>query len=280
MVSVLHDARVVYCALNAAAFLNPIQCRSGRCSIRRYVIIGSGAAGISAVESIRNTDAAAEIFLLSEERHGYYSRPGLAYYLTGELNESQLYPFSAEDFKRLDVRSHHARVDRILIDQHRVEIQGGSYLGYDRLLVATGASAARANIPGVNLDGVVKLDTLADARKICSKARRRRTAVVVGGGITALEIVEGLRLDGGYVSQEFVNDERKNLVKFEDCLVLVANKRLDNLNEIMPVLEQVARDGRPLVIFAENIEGKLLAALIMNSIKGSLVSVYFNSPSI
>tara|TARA_R110000824_G_scaffold148920_7_gene318929 strand:- start:4393 stop:5979 length:1587 start_codon:yes stop_codon:yes gene_type:complete len=87
---------------------------------------------------------------------------------------------------------------------------------------------------------------------------------------TSLEIVEGLRIDGGYISQEFVNDERKNLVKFEEPFVLVANKKLDNLNELMPILEQVARDGRPLVIFAENIEGKLLAALIMNSIKGSL----------
>ena len=89
---------------------------------------------------------------------------------------------------------------------------------------------------------------------------------------TSLEIVEGLRIDGGYVSQEFVNDERKNLIKFEDSFILVVNKNLDNLNELMPILEHVARDGRPLVIFSENIEGKLLAALI-GSLKIAAVKI-------
>ena len=160
------------------------------------MIIGSGAAGIAAVESIRRHDPAAEIILLSEERYGYYSRPGLAYYLTGELNEAQLYPFSARDFQELRVRPHHARVVRILTDQHLVELHSGSLLGYDRLLIATGACAARSAVPGADLQGVVKLDNLEDARQILSMARRRRVAVVVGGGITALELVEGLVANG------------------------------------------------------------------------------------
>jgi NAD(P)H-nitrite reductase large subunit len=160
------------------------------------VIIGSGAAGIAAVESIRRHDAAADIVLLSEERSGYYSRPGLAYYLTGELNESQLFPFSDRDFQELRVRPHHARVERILPEQHLVELHDGSHLGYDRLLIATGASAARSGIPGSVLKGVVKLDNLEDARRILSTTLRRRVAVVVGGGITALEIVEGLVANG------------------------------------------------------------------------------------
>jgi NAD(P)H-nitrite reductase large subunit len=160
------------------------------------VIIGSGAAGIAAVESIRRHDIAAEIVLLSEERSGYYSRPGLAYYLTGELNEAQLYPFSDRDFQGLGVRPHHARVVRIFPDKHLVELNDGSQLGYDRLLIATGACAARSAVPGADLQGVVKLDNLQDARRILSLARRRRVAVVVGGGITALEIVEGLVANG------------------------------------------------------------------------------------
>jgi nitrite reductase (NADH) large subunit len=160
------------------------------------VIIGSGAAGIAAVESIRRQDAAARIVLLSEERYGYYSRPGLAYYLTGELNESQLYPFSDRDFLELGVRPHLARVVRIFPDQHLVDLNDGSQLGYDRLLIATGASAARSAVPGADLQGVVKLDNLEDALRILSMARRRRVAVVVGGGITALEIVEGLVANG------------------------------------------------------------------------------------
>ena len=160
------------------------------------MITGSGAAGIAAVESIRRYDAAAEIILLSEERSGYYSRPGLAYYLTGELNEAQLFPFSDRDFQSLHVRPHYARVMKIFTDQHLVELKDGSHIGYDRLLIATGASAARSTVPGADLQGVVKLDNLEDARRILSLARRRRVAVVVGGGITALEIVEGLVAKG------------------------------------------------------------------------------------
>jgi len=129
---------------------------------------------------------------LSAEKSGYYSRPGLAYYLTGELNEKQLFPFSAQDFNALGVHPQIAHVKKILPEQHLVELQDGGYLGYDRLLIATGACAARANIPGADLKGVVKLDNLIDAQQILAQARRRRTAVVVGGGITALEIVEGL----------------------------------------------------------------------------------------
>ena len=158
----------------------------------RFLIIGSGAAGIAAAESIRAVDAAAEIVLLSPEKSGYYSRPGLAYYLTGEVNEKQLFPFSQQDFDALGVHPQVALVKKILPDEHLVELHDIGYLGYDRLLVATGASAARVDIPGSNLKGVVKLDNISDARSILAQARRRRTAVVVGGGITALEIVEGL----------------------------------------------------------------------------------------
>jgi NAD(P)H-nitrite reductase large subunit len=193
--------------LSVAACLKRSQQEKERCSIRRYVIIGSGAAGIAALEATRVADATAEIILLSEERHGYYSRPGLAYYLTGELNESQLFPFSAQDFRQLGVRPQQARVVRILPDEHVVELHNGSHLSYDRLLIATGATAAKVDIPGASLEGVVKLDNLDDARQISSRARRRQVAVVVGGGITALEIVEGL-VAKGVKTHYFLRRER------------------------------------------------------------------------
>ena len=96
------------------------------------------------------------------------------------------------DFNALGVHPQIAHVKKILPEQHLVELQDGGCLGYDRLLIATGACAARVNIPGADLKGVVKLDNLIDAQQIMAQASRRRTAVVVGGGITALEIVEGL----------------------------------------------------------------------------------------
>jgi NAD(P)H-nitrite reductase large subunit len=160
--------------------------------MRRYVMIGSGVASIAAIEAIRSIDTSGEVLLIGDEAQGFYSRPGLAYYLTGELPEAQLYPLREADFRTLNVRWLHGRVVRIDPDQHLIRLGNGSSLSYDRLLIAVGAEAQKLKVPGVELDGVVKLDNLDDARHIIQLARRARSAVVVGGGITALEIVEGL----------------------------------------------------------------------------------------
>lgn len=162
----------------------------------RYVIIGSGAAGIAAAEAIRRQDTVGEIVLISEDRGGYYSRPGLAYYLTGEIPERALYPFGAQDFKALNVQRIHTRVTKIHPDTYQVALADGRMLSYDRLLIASGSTAVHPDLPGADLDGVVKLDNLDDAQRILKRCRKGRRAVVVGGGITALEIVEGLRAQG------------------------------------------------------------------------------------
>ncbi|HEY5669988.1 MAG TPA: FAD-dependent oxidoreductase [Anaerolineales bacterium] len=160
--------------------------------MRRYVMIGSGVASIAAIEAIRSVDPRGEITLIGDESHGYYSRPGLAYYLNGEINERQLFPMDQANYHKLNIRRLHARVERIYPEQHLVRLHNGATMPYDRLLIAVGAEANMMNIPGVDLHGVVKLDKLDDARWIIKLARKARTAVVVGGGITALEIVEGL----------------------------------------------------------------------------------------
>ena len=92
-----------------------------------------------------------------------------------------------------------ARAERVQADQHQVTLANGSTLTYDRLLLATGSLAVPADFPGYDLPGVVKLDNLDDARHILKLAGRKKTAVVIGGGITALELVEGLRARGMHV---------------------------------------------------------------------------------
>jgi len=160
---------------------------------RRYLIVGSGAAGIAAAEGIRSQDTTGDVTLIGEEAAGFYSRPGLAYYLTGEVPESQLHPFTDDDFSRLEVRRLHARATRLHPQAHQVELHDGARLPYDRLLIATGSQAIMPPVAGADLAGVVKLDNLDDARQIVKHSRKARAAVVVGGGITALELVEGLR---------------------------------------------------------------------------------------
>ncbi len=161
--------------------------------MRRYLIIGMGPAAISAAETVRREDPAGDILLFSDDAHGYYSRPGLAYYLTNEIQERMLHPFTEEDFRRLSFRRFQGRVTALHPKAHQVELDDGRKESYDRLLLATGSLAVRPPVPGSGLDGVVKLDDMADARDILRRCGRRRSAVVIGGGITALEIVEGLR---------------------------------------------------------------------------------------
>lgn len=179
----------------------------------RYVIVGSGVAGIAAIEAIRRVDDQAEIWLIHDDPHGFYSRPGLAYYLTDEIPEAQLFPKSV-DWKRLRVRRLWGRVTQI--DPQQSQVKGTAYhpekglfsykvreeaftLAYDRLLLAVGSQAIPLSVPGTDLQGVVKIDHLEDARRILALARRSRTAVVIGGGITSLELVEGLRAQGLHV---------------------------------------------------------------------------------
>ncbi len=158
----------------------------------RHLILGTGVAGIAAAEAIRSVDQAADVILVGDDPFGYYSRPGLAYYLTGEMVEKQLFPFTTADFQHLNVRYVKGRATKIFREDHQIEMDGKSRLGYDRLLIAVGAQAVRLTVPGADLEGVVKLDHLTDARHIQELTRRTRRAVVVGGGITALELVEGL----------------------------------------------------------------------------------------
>lgn len=159
---------------------------------RRHLLIGSGPASVAAAEMIRRLDDRAEITIVGDEPHGYYSRPGLAYYLAKEVPEDRLFPFARKDFERLNVELLIDRAARIDRAAHRVKLESGRDLPYDRLLVATGSQAISAAVPGVELDGVVKLDNLDDARDLIRRSRDAKTAVVVGGGITALEIAEGL----------------------------------------------------------------------------------------
>jgi len=158
----------------------------------RYGIVGQGVAGVSAAEAIQTADRSAEIFLVSNDPNGFYSRPGLAYYLTGELPEEQLYIYSKDDWRRLNVKQVRAEAVHLLPKEHTLALDHGAPLAYDRLLLATGTTAAQLSVPGANLKNVMYLDHLEDTRAILKQARRTRTAVVVGGGVLAIELAEGL----------------------------------------------------------------------------------------
>jgi chaperonin GroEL len=95
---------------------------------------------------------------------------------------------------------------------------------------------------------------------------------------SSLDVQEGFRFDGGYFSTQFVTDQRRGAACHSDALVLVTDYKISKVEEMMPVLEMIAREARPLVIVAEEVEGQALAALIMNSLRGTLNVMAVKAP--
>jgi chaperonin GroEL len=95
---------------------------------------------------------------------------------------------------------------------------------------------------------------------------------------TSLDIVEGFRLGSGYISPRFITDETRSIARYDNPLILVTDFKIELVEDMLPVLELVAREGRPLVIVAEEVSGQALAALIMNSIRGTMKVAAVKAP--
>jgi chaperonin GroEL len=95
---------------------------------------------------------------------------------------------------------------------------------------------------------------------------------------TQLEVVEGMQFDRGYLSPYFVTDPDRMECVFEDAYLLIHEKKISSMKDLLPLLEQVARGGKPLLIVAEDIEGEALATLVVNKIRGTLQTVGVKAP--
>ncbi len=206
----------------------------------RYVILGSGIAGLSAAETIRRHDPAAAISMVSEESHAVYSRPGLAYYLRGEVPEKQLFVRTPDELAQLCLHRIVGRAEQLRWNQHELLLTNGQIVPYDRLLLATGALAVPPAFPGANLQGIVTLDGLDDARRILRLARKAKAAVVVGGGITALELVEGLNARGVKVHY-FLRGERYWSDVLDETESKIVHDRLTHDGVLLRTQTQIER---------------------------------------
>ncbi|KVA16874.1 chaperonin GroEL [Burkholderia ubonensis] len=93
-----------------------------------------------------------------------------------------------------------------------------------------------------------------------------------------LDVVEGLQFDRGYLSPYFINNPDKQIAEIENPYILLHDKKISNIRDLLPVLEQVAKSGRPLLIIAEDVEGEALATLVVNNIRGILKTVAVKAP--
>jgi len=100
-----------------------------------------------------------------------------------------------------------------------------------------------------------------------------------GSGLQSeLEVVEGMQFDRGYLSPYFINNADKQMANLENPYILLHDKKISNIRDLLPVLEQVSKAGKPLLIIAEDIEGEALATLVVNNIRGILKVAAVKAP--
>jgi chaperonin GroEL len=96
---------------------------------------------------------------------------------------------------------------------------------------------------------------------------------------TTLDVTEGFRFTSGYCANAFITDERRSIMHHDDPLLLVTDHKISAVEQILPILEMVAREARPLIVVAEDIEGQALAAMIMNAMRGTIKVAAIKAPN-
>ncbi len=127
-------------------------------------------------------------------------------------------------------------------------------------------SIAQVGTISANSDNVIG-DIIAEAMKKVGK--EGVITVEEGQGLdNALDVVEGMQFDRGYLSPYFINNQQSMSAELDNPLVLLCDKKISNIREMLPILEGVAKSGRPLLIVAEDVEGEALATLVINTMRG------------
>jgi chaperonin GroEL len=161
--------------------------------------------------------------------------------------------------------------------------------GIDKAVLVTTDELKRFSKPCKDSKGIAQVGTIsansdesigktiADAMEKVGK--EGVITVEEGQGLdNELEVVDGMQFDRGYLSPYFINQQQSQTAEFEKPLILLCDKKLSNIREMLPLLEAVAKAGRPLIVVAEDVEGEALATLVVNNIRGVLKVAAVKSP--
>jgi NAD(P)H-nitrite reductase large subunit len=173
---------------------------------QHFVIVGNGIAGVTAARMIRKASRS-RITMVSEEGLHPYARTSLMYVFMGQVRWKDTWLYEEGFYRKNRIERVHDRVVDLDASERTLTLRDGGTMDYDRLLLATGSSPFSPGWPGDGLGGVHHLWGIADVERIEQDARRVRHAVVVGGGLTGVELAEMLRSRGIGVTF-LVRDER------------------------------------------------------------------------
>ena len=161
--------------------------------------------------------------------------------------------------------------------------------GIDKAVIALVAELAKISVPcetskEIAQVGSISANSDAEIGDIIARAMDKvgkEGVITVEDGKslqTELDVVEGMQFDRGYLSPYFINNPEKQIAELDHPYILLCDKKISNIRDLLPVLEQVAKAGRPLLIIAEDIDGEALATLVVNNIRGILKTVAVKAP--
>ncbi len=161
--------------------------------------------------------------------------------------------------------------------------------GIDKAVIALVAELAKISVPcetskEIAQVGSISANSDAEIGDIIARAMDKvgkEGVITVEDGKslqTELDVVEGMQFDRGYLSPYFINNPEKQIAELDNPYILLCDKKVSNIRDLLPVLEQVAKSGRPLLIIAEDIDGEALATLVVNNIRGILKTVAVKAP--
>src|SRR5215207_728886 len=153
--------------------------------------------------------------------------------------------------------------------------------GIDKAVIAAVEEIKKLSKPCKDTKAIAQVGTISansdpDIGKTIAEAMEKvgKEGVITveeGSGLqNELEVVEGMQFDRGYLSPYFINNQQTQVSELEKPLILITEKKISNIREMLPLLEGVAKAGRPLLIVAEDVEGEALATLVVNNIRGIL----------
>ncbi|GAB6067194.1 chaperonin GroEL [Methylothermus subterraneus] len=161
--------------------------------------------------------------------------------------------------------------------------------GIDKAVAAAVEELKKLSVPCTDSKSIAQVGTISANNdeaigKLIAEAMEKvgKEGVITveeGSGLeNELEVVEGMQFDRGYLSPYFINNQENMSAELENPLILIHDKKISSIRDLLPVLEQVAKAGRPLLVIAEDVEGEALATLVVNNIRGILKSCAVKAP--
>ncbi|MBI2978788.1 MAG: FAD-dependent oxidoreductase [Rhodospirillales bacterium] len=230
----------------------------------KYVIAGAGPAGVIAAETLRKADPEGSVLMIGDEPEPPYARMAIPYLLAGDIGEKGTYLRKSKNhYKDLRIDYLQDRVKKVSAKQREIVLDGGGRRGFDRLLVATGATPIKPRVPGLDLPGVHHCWTLADARAIAKRAKKGSDVVLMGAGFIGCIILESLLSRGVTLTvvemaermvPRMMNDKAAAMLKRWCAAKGVAVKTATKVTKI-------ERSGRGLTVHLDR--GKPIAAALV-----------------